>query len=183
MKSIKQLIAGIAIAVTAFSANAAVITATPNPITSTGAFYHSSIMGLFDDYVQFNVGAPNGGSTWAALSTNFTGLSGLTSLGSALYAGTWNETTLGSLTPISAGSGGSFPTFPGFSITYTNGSSGSLMPGAYTLRLQGMTESGGGSYGGTITLAPVPEPGEWALMLSGFGLIALMVRRRTANAS
>jgi hypothetical protein len=32
-------------------------------------------------------------------------------------------------------------------------------------------------------VAPVPEPGEWALMLSGFGLIALMVRRRTANAS
>jgi hypothetical protein len=32
-------------------------------------------------------------------------------------------------------------------------------------------------------VAPIPEPGEWALMLSGFGLIALMVRRRTANAS
>ena len=30
-------------------------------------------------------------------------------------------------------------------------------------------------------VAPVPEPGEWALMLSGFGLIALMVRRRTGR--
>ena len=32
-------------------------------------------------------------------------------------------------------------------------------------------------------VAPIPEPGEWALMLSGFGLIALMIRRRSANAS
>ena len=40
----------------------------------------------------------------------------------------------------------------------------------------------GASHAETFGLL-VAEPGEWALMLSGFGLIALMVRRRTANAS
>ena len=32
-------------------------------------------------------------------------------------------------------------------------------------------------------VAPVPEPGEWALMMSGLGLIGFMVRRRTSSGS
>ena len=60
-----------------------------------------------------------------------------------------------------------------------------LSAGDYYFRAQGNVLGNGGSYSGNanLTVTAVPEPGEWALMLSGFGLIALMVRRRTANAS
>lgn len=49
---------------------------------------------------------------------------------------------------------------------------------------QGEDGSSGGSYswaelpGNVSMMAPVPEPGEWALMLAGFALIGFIVRRR-----
>jgi hypothetical protein len=108
-------------------------------------------------------------------------------LTSDLYQGTFDASTIGgagSVVATGTSAWGYLPgmTLPGFSVRVSSGDVGTLT-GAYTLRLQGSAYAGGGSYAGTIALAPVPEPGEWALMLSGFGLIALMVRRRTANAS
>jgi hypothetical protein len=56
--------------------------------------------------------------------------------------------------------------------------------GTQTLRLVG---SGHGSYGGSISYAafggggnenPVPEPATWALMLGGFGVLGMAVRRQ-----
>lgn len=35
----------------------------------------------------------------------------------------------------------------------------------------------GGSYGGALAAAPIPEPRDWMLMLSGLGLVGLMVGR------
>jgi hypothetical protein len=29
-----------------------------------------------------------------------------------------------------------------------------------------------------VALAPVPEPGEWAMMLAGMGLLGVVIRRR-----
>ena len=34
---------------------------------------------------------------------------------------------------------------------------------------------------GVMTLAPVPEPAEWALMMAGLGCISFVVRRRRAR--
>ena len=163
------------------AAGATTYTTVPSSITATGSFNSNFITTpSFDDYIQFSVGAPNGGATWAALSTNFTSVFGLGSLASALYSGTWSSSA-GLPIPVAIGTSGAVPIYPGFSIWFTSGVTGTLAVGNYTLRLQGLTEPGGGSYAGTITLAPVPEPGEWALMMSGLGLIGFMVRRRTSR--
>ena len=168
----------------ASSANAAVVSTSPSMITGTGSF-SANVTGVFDDFVQFSVG-PNLGASWSVVSTNFQTFYGLSSLSSALYQGTFDSVTIGGAGSAVATGTAAFGLLPGmllpFTVRATAGDVGTLT-GAYTLRLQGSAYSGGGSYGGTIALAPIPEPGEWALMLSGFGLIALMVRRRTANAS
>ena len=36
----------------------------------------------------------------------------------------------------------------------------------------------GGSYGGVLAAAPVPEPETWAMLLAGLGLVGFSARRR-----
>ena len=51
-----------------------------------------------------------------------------------------------------------------------------LDPGTYTLDITG-TNSGNGSLGGSVDISAVPEPGTWAFMLLGFGVMGFSVRR------
>lgn len=56
--------------------------------------------------------------------------------------------------------------------TFTRG------PGTYELRLSGSTTQTA-SYSGTLDFsAAVPEPGTWALLLAGFGMVGYSMRRR-----
>lgn len=51
-------------------------------------------------------------------------------------------------------------------------------PGTYELRLIGSTTQTA-SYSGTLDFsAAVPEPGTWALLLAGFGMVGYSMRRR-----
>jgi len=176
MKSIKQLIAGIAIAVTAFSANA-----NTQALTFSGenAYFGNTLaIGTtsFDDFFTFVVPAANTGSAGASVVAGFSFWGPTTVLNSfELFSGTPGS---GSLIASAAWF------VPG--IVGNLGATG-LAAGSYFLEAKGNVTlpSSGGSYSGNANLivTSIPEPGEWALMLSGFGLIALMVRRRTANAS
>lgn len=61
-----------------------------------------------------------------------------------------------------------------------SGFSGPLGAGAYSLWIQDFN-AGSSTYGFRFTLAPVPEPATWALMVLGGGLIAgAGIRRRRA---
>jgi PEP-CTERM motif len=57
--------------------------------------------------------------------------------------------------------------------------SGTSISGAlpWTLTIKGTTD-GLGSYGGQLSVTPVPEPETYALMLAGLGAIGFMARRR-----
>lgn len=49
-----------------------------------------------------------------------------------------------------------------------------------TITINGFARGAGG-YSGTATFLPIPEPGTWALMIAGFGLVGFAMRKqRTA---
>lgn len=60
---------------------------------------------------------------------------------------------------------------------------GGATPGNYQLEVAGfkMAPRLSGSYAGNISIAPVPEPEIYAMLLAGLGLIGFSARRRTNN--
>ncbi|MGZ3285923.1 MAG: FxDxF family PEP-CTERM protein [Xanthobacteraceae bacterium] len=56
-----------------------------------------------------------------------------------------------------------------------------LSSGAYALKVNGQVMgAGGGAFGGDLTIAPVPEPQTWDMLLAGLGLVGVAVRRKPA---
>lgn len=56
-----------------------------------------------------------------------------------------------------------------------------LTSGAYALKVDGaVTGNGGGAFGGDLTIAAVPEPETYGMLLAGLGLVGFMARRRKA---
>ena len=69
---------------------------------------------------------------------------------------------------------------PGATVNFNNGQLNGLLVAA---NYAGSSTQLGGGYTGDLLKAPlnpVPEPGSWALMIAGFGLVGLMLRRTRA---
>lgn len=56
---------------------------------------------------------------------------------------------------------------------------GLLAAGTYSLTLMGMNSVLPASYGGNVSVSPVPEPESYALMLAGIGVIGFVAARRS----
>lgn len=56
-----------------------------------------------------------------------------------------------------------------------------IAAGNYTLFVKGKNTRTG-SLGGTITIAALPEPGTWAMMIIGFGAVGFSLRRKRKTA-
>ena len=144
-------------------------TLNPNPAAAV-----INVAGSFTDYVDFTVADPYtqvGGSltnTFVDVSAGgFTfNVFGVANLAGAVYEGLDGN---GTLLPGSAFA----------NVVNTTYLDGVLQPGHYYVQLTGTAT---GSNGGLLTVTGVaqaiPEPGEGALMLSGLGLVGLLVRRR-----
>jgi hypothetical protein len=56
-----------------------------------------------------------------------------------------------------------------------------LVSGSYALKVNGQVMgTGGGAFGGDLTVSPVPEPQAWGMLLAGLGLAGMAGRRKLA---
>jgi hypothetical protein len=133
--------------------------------------------GFYDDFI-FSV--PSSAAADSITSTINLGTLSISNLEVRLYSeagnsppvlGTPNGTVWSSWsTPISGGTG---------SYSVLNADLGA---GTYVLEIRGdATGSSGGSYSGTLNVAPVPLPAALPLLVSGLGFLGSMSRRRRAT--
>jgi hypothetical protein len=157
-------------------ASAAVVSATPSSVSVPGGAVFSStpgVVGAFTDWVNFSLldfADLSGTATSIKLKT-----SGIALTSFELYNGT-GAGSVGSL--VSTGSISTFPAGPSATGYFGLLTASGLSPAAYTLKVVGTSMSALSQYNGGITVEPVPEPEEWAMMLVGAGLVGYQVRRK-----
>jgi hypothetical protein len=132
----------------------------------------------FSDLFTFNVGSPfDAASSVTSSYLNTPQTKDLLITGFSLYR--YNPATMAVLGTVVTGINdtgfGSHPTDSWSLSAY------GLAGGDYALRIDGrVTGAGGGAFGGDLTIAPVPEPQAWAMLLAGLGFmtVAGACRRR-----
>jgi hypothetical protein len=146
----------------------------PPPSAPPG--WPASGFGFYDDWV-FTI---SGASANSITSTIDLGSLQVSDLQVRLYALGGNE-----LPTLGAPSGGVIDSWsapisgPGLSGSYSVISPTTLSAGTYVLEVRGnVTGTSGGSYSGTLNLAPVPLPAAIWLLLSGLGGLGTIARRR-----
>jgi hypothetical protein len=134
--------------------------------TWTAAIGNTPALGAFTDVFTFTPAVNLGSVAWTTLiNTSFNGMSNITFTGADLNG---IALTAGAASPI-----------PGMVYNYATLLPASPVVGTLTLTVHGINTTGG-SYGGdlNVTMAPVPEPETYAMMLGGLGILAFLARGR-----
>jgi hypothetical protein len=137
-------------------------------LTTTVAYSNTNLSPSFDDIFKFTVGTGN-----TALLGGLVGTTDDNAITFNLQTGS-NGTTWSPAVPLVLTADSNTGAFS-FSQTVSGLTTGAT----YWFRLSGTTS--GGDY--TITLAPVPEPETYAMLLAGLGLMGVIARRRKAGST
>lgn len=164
--SLKQIAAAVALVGAMGVANATVYQTNFGTLTGPVSANVNDISGSFDNLYSFSLA-----------STGVTGsLYGFDALGSfdGLFQFGYSSTLAGPVTWSTTQPFGSVDGDADGVFAYTGQASGLNASKTYWIHLSGSAEQGAYS----LTLAPVPEPESYALLLAGLGLMGTIVRRR-----
>src|SRR6478736_6345885 len=176
----KLLLAGTALLGLAVSPASAAIVANlgVNPTSATGAFSHAVGGTTFDDQITFQlVGGPSF-LTIASVNNNFADnasrITGFTGSVFRIVGAIGGGDVVLVIGPVAATAncGANCQGFGGSAIL--------AAPRSYYLDLSG-TGGGSAGYGGTLSVAAVPEPSTWAMMILGFFGLGFMAYRRKSS--
>jgi hypothetical protein len=176
MKNSKSLIAAVVLACASLGSSAVMaadITTPPQALNlvGTSAFFGDSfniahMSDTFADHFTFSVTGVPADFDAIVSSISRTASTGLDITGLALFASSGPQIAAGGVLQ----SGG---------IDVWTMTSNLLPVGSYYIQVSGkMLSATSGSFGGTVMLAPVPEPAAYGMMLAGLGLVGFMARRR-----
>ena len=125
----------------------------------------------FTDTIDFYVSTAGLGTSANLLNVQFNGLDIFNITG--LSYSVWGGTTAASTTNF-------YGTYAG---NNTTNNIGSILPGAYHLVINGLSNGTNGGAYGVALVSGVPEPESVAMMLAGLGLLGLVKRRKQAKAA
>jgi hypothetical protein len=151
------------------------ITFNDNGTSYDGVFGNNSVLGAFNDSHEFKADYPMFGPTGASVISGFSfdNVFNVTISSFNLY-----DVTSGSSSLVATGSifGGIVGSLSSSQLTEGND---------YSLVLIGDLAGGAesGSYAGNISIAPIPEPETYAMLLVGLGLVGFTLRRRKAEST
>jgi len=155
-------------------------TIAPPFFTFYGDTFQSQTGAFVDDFV-FTL-SPAGTFDTVAATINLANFFQIDDLQARLYQG--SGSFINGTTPLEQGWSTAVSAAPGLSGQLTVINPINLQANTYTLEVQGdVTGTSGGSYLGALSIAalPIPEPGNYSLMLAGLALVGvIMARRRNA---
>lgn len=159
------LLASFAISAQAQSFNLGSFTA---PATVTYGHSFGASLSNFQDDFTFSI-APQSALDSITSTINLSNVLGISNLSASLYQG-------GNL--LAQSSNISTTIFPGLTDISAVINPINVAAGSYTLEITGnVIGTSGGSYSGVLNAAPVPEPGEWSMLLSGISLLGFIAYR------
>jgi hypothetical protein len=138
-------------------------------LSPSASFSKTVAAGSFTDIWSFNLATP---SIVAASATNVE-----ISFGSFSFGGIDNFSAWLNNVPLQWGLSQSTNNGVTVSTQVLSGST-TLPAGTFQLKISGVADAGGASYGGNIVATPVPEPETLAMMLAGLGAVAFLAGRR-----
>ena len=170
---LKSIVAAVAVAATLATGASTALAAT-STLTFIGntASFGSNVSGSFSDTYNFSLSEDSfAGVSATSVALKFTGfdVGAITS-----FAAMLDGNALTSTTSSFAGVG-----FTGLVSLLAGGKT--LASGSHALVVSGFAPDGA-SYGGNVTISPVPEPETYAMLLAGLGLIGAIARRRNGKA-